>query len=225
MAAKLRLAPAHALLRRGTGAHQRLHRRDQQRGFGRVRDVGIRARIQAAHLVVVLDIGRRQMHHRQMLRVEAGPRVPADLEAVDVGQVHVEDDGGNRGACDLQCFGAGRRFAHAEARGAQYARGRVAGRGVVVHHQHLWPARAGSTRETALSLTARDCAQRVGSGGRQLQRQHHREGRAHAELALQLRPCRPSSSARRLLSDRPRPVPRSASGCGESTCTKSWNIA
>ena len=90
-----RLEPGFALLDGILGAaraQQRPYRADQHRRFDRVRQVAIGAGIHAQDLVGIVDEGRREVRDRRPPRLRPGAQLPADLEAVDVRQVDVQDD-------------------------------------------------------------------------------------------------------------------------------------
>ena len=68
----------------------RRHARDQLLHGERLGQIVIRSHVEAEQLVALLD-ARRQHQDRDLLRVVVLPELAGDREAVDVGQVQVED--------------------------------------------------------------------------------------------------------------------------------------
>jgi hypothetical protein len=129
---ELRLALAQRVLG-AAGPQERVHGGHEHRRLDGMGDVAVGARIEALHLVHVVDERRREVDDRRADGVRLGPQPAADLEAVDVGQVDVEHDEVERlGRGQQQGFLPGAGLHDGEAFLAEHARGRVAGRLVVV---------------------------------------------------------------------------------------------
>ena len=152
---------------------------------------------------------------------------PADLEAVDVGQVHVQHHGrdvpsiaspGPR--CPVpasRASKAGRCAAGAPSSSGSPGRRRPPARSCC--DRSIVPRGRRSRSSIGFARRVRPSA----CGQAQRQRSPRRSSRRRARSAA--RPCRPAARPAACSATGPRPVPRRRFWIGESTCAKSWKIA
>src|SRR5437016_3768838 len=97
-----------------SGAKQRACRGYQYFRIDRFRQVAVGTPLEAAYAVTDLARRRRNMHHRNELRGWIRFDPAADLEAVYIREIDIEDDEIRHPGYQLQCFAPGGRFQYAK---------------------------------------------------------------------------------------------------------------